>query len=285
METFTIAAVQMNGPFGEVEKNLQAVAGWARQAAEAGARLALFPELVVTGHWCDRAAYRYAEPVPDGPIVRRLEQVARELGLVLSVGMGEMDRGAQYNTQVLVGPAGYLGKQRKTHASSDEYFHFRMGSELPVFDLGFCRVGTLICFDVMFPETARLLAVHGAEVILNPHAARCGKWRVRGQTRLVRGVKRQWGMLYPSRAYDNACYLVATNQAGHAGGQVSHAGGTMVWAPDGELIAQSQSRVIAEEMVVCELDGERLLDRRSRSCLPLRVRRPEIYGDLARPTG
>ena len=163
--------------------------------------------------------------------------------------------------------------------------HYRPGSDLPVHDTGFCRVGTIICFDIIFPEVARLLALHGAEVLLAPHAARMGKWRDRGQQRIVRDHKRLWNKVYASRAYDNGAYLVVTNQAGPAGPNTSHAGGIMVFDPWGDVIAESQTKVIEDEMVVCDLDADALLRRRSGSCFPLTVRRPEIYGDLARPTG
>jgi predicted amidohydrolase len=284
MESFRLAAVQMNGPFGQVEANLDAIERWCRQAADQGARLALFPELVITGHWCAAEAYRVAEPVPDGPSARRLEAMAREFGLVISAGLGEIERCVMYNTQLLVGPGGYIGKQRKTHMSRDEYFHYRFGNELPVHDVGFCKVGTIICFDMIFPEVARLLALHGAEVLLAPHAARMGRWRERGQQRIVSNQKREWKKIYASRAYDSGAYLAVTNQAGPAGPETNHAGGIMVFDPRGEVIAESQTRVIEDEMVVCDLDAEALLRRRGGSCFSLTVRRPEIYGDLAKPT-
>jgi predicted amidohydrolase len=284
MESFRIAAIQMNGPFGQVQQNLDAIAAWCRRAADQGARLALFPELVITGHWCAAEAHRFAEPVPDGTSTQRLEAMAREFGLVISAGLGENDLGVMYNTQVLVGPDGYTGKQRKTHMSRDEYFHYRFGNALPVYDVGFCKVGTIICFDIIFPEVARLLALHGADVLLAPHAARMGPWRERGQARIVRNQKREWKKIYASRAYDNGCYLVVTNQAGPAGPDTNHAGGIMVFDPRGEVVAESQTKVIEDEMVVCDLDAEAVLKRRGGSCFSLTVRRPEIYGDLAKPT-
>jgi predicted amidohydrolase len=284
MDSFRVAAVQMNGPFGEAERNLDAIQAWCRQAADQGARLALFPELVITGHCCSNDAYALAEPVPDGPSTRRLEALAREFALAISAGLGENERGVIYNTQVLVGPEGFIGKQRKTHMSRDEYFHYRFGNGLPVHDLGFCKAGTIICFDIIFPEVARALAVKGAEVLLAPHAARMGKWRERGQQRIVRDHKRLWKKVYASRAYDNGAYLVVTNQAGPAGPNTNHAGGIMVFDPWGDVIAESQTKVIEDEMVVCDLDAEALVRRRSASCFPLTVRRPEIYGDLCRPT-
>ena len=103
----------------------------------------LFPELVVHGH-CTPNTWQLAEPVPDGPSVARLAKIAKRHRLVLAAGMSEKERDIVYNTQVVVGPDGYIGKQRKLHLSRDEAFHYKGGRELPVFDVGPCKVGIVI---------------------------------------------------------------------------------------------------------------------------------------------
>ena len=170
MQDLTIALIQMNAPLGKVATNLQAHDRWAREATEAGAQLICFPELSITGHWCAGQVWDAAEAVPDGESCRHLMALAHDLGAYLCFGLAERDRGIAYNTQVVVAPEGYVGKQRKLHLSADEYFHFRMGSEIPVLDLGLCRLGIGICYDNLFPEVARIAAVRGAEVYLMPHA-------------------------------------------------------------------------------------------------------------------
>ena len=90
--------------------------------------------------------------------------------------MSEKERDIVFNTQVLVGPQGYIGKQRKLHLSRDEVFYYKGGREIPVFDIGPCKVGIVICYDNQFPEVARVLALRGAEVILMPHAGRFKLW-------------------------------------------------------------------------------------------------------------
>src|SRR2546427_11859042 len=109
----------MNGFLGEPERVLNAIAGWCERAAAEKADLVLFPELVVHGH-CTPNTWELAESVPDGPSVQRLSELARRFGMFLSVGMSEKERDIIYNTQVLVGPRGYIGKQRKRHLSRDE---------------------------------------------------------------------------------------------------------------------------------------------------------------------
>lgn len=282
MQTFQLAAIQMNAPLGEVERNRAAVLDWAERAARAGAQLALFPELVVSGHWCSGDVRGAAEPVPGGPSVRALVEAARDLNLVLSVGLAERAGGVVYNAQVLVGPQGYIGTQRKVHMSSDEYFYFCGGREMPVFDVGLCTVGTVICFDGMFPEVARILAVQGAEVLLMPHAARFGAWpeEDEGRRAAVRRQKDNWALWGRARACDNGCYAVLVNQAGPAGPNTHHAGGTVVYDPRGELLAESQTAEIEDEMVLCTLSAEGLEEARRRRCFNLTVRRPELYGAL-----
>jgi predicted amidohydrolase len=92
-----------------------------------------------------------AEPVPAGPSVQRLIQLARQLRLFLCVGLSEKERDIVYNTQVQVGPEGYIGKQRKLHLSRDETFYYKGGRDLPIFDIGSCKLGIVICYDNQFP--------------------------------------------------------------------------------------------------------------------------------------
>src|SRR5262245_28717630 len=175
MQTTRIAAVSMNGFLGERERVLNGIAGWCERAAAEKVDLVLFPELVVHGH-CTPNTWDLAEPVPDGPSVRRLVQLAKHYRLFLSVGLSEKERDIVYNAQVFVGPDGYIGKQRKLHLSRDEVLYYKGGRELNVFDIDKCKVGAVICYDNTFPELARILALRGAEVLLMPHAARHKMW-------------------------------------------------------------------------------------------------------------
>src|SRR5437660_829253 len=155
MRPTRVAAVSMNGFLGEPERVLAAIDGWCERAAAEKVELVLFPELVVQGH-CTPNTWELAELVPDGPSVARLAQIAKRHRLVLCAGLSEKERDIVYNTQVLVGPDGYIGKQRKLHLSRDEGFYYKGGRDLPVFDVGPCRVGVVICYDNQFPEVARV---------------------------------------------------------------------------------------------------------------------------------
>ena len=177
----------------------------------------LFPELVIHGH-CTPNTWELAEPVPDGPSVRRLEEIAGRHRLVLCAGLSEKERDIVFNTQVLVGPHGYIGKQRKLHLSRDEVFYYKGGREIPVFDIGPCKVGIVICYDNQFPEVARVLALRGAEVILMPHAGRFKLWDDTPESEAAaRRYSHGFLKKYALRARENACFAILADQVGRAG--------------------------------------------------------------------
>jgi len=292
MQSIRVAAVSMNSELGKPAQALCAIAGWCARAKAEGAELALFPELVVPGH-CTPNTWEIAEAVPDGQSVQTLVSLARQHGLLLSAGLAEKERDIVYNTQVLVGPQGYIGKQRKIHLSRDEVLHYKGGKELPVFDLGKCRVGIVICYDNMFPELARILALRGADILLMPHAARIKMWEDTAESeKAARRHSFEFLKGYALRARENACFGVLADQAGRAGyvdlyprnhpNQPHHAGGVLFFGPDGEVIAHAQTERIRDEMVVATLDAAALAHERSQSNYTLRTRRPELFGELTR---
>lgn len=293
MQDIRVAAVSMNGFLGEPDRVFAAMQGWCRQAADAGAELVLFPELLIHGH-CTPNTWELAEAVPEGPSTRRIAELAREFNLVLSVGLSEKENDIVFNTQVLVGPTGYIGKQRKIHLSRDEVLFYKGGRELPVFDIGKCSVGMIICYDNQFPELARILALRGADVLLMPHAARVKMWNDSPEsiTAAREATYDLFTSSYRMRARENACFAVLADQAGRAGyvdnypkdspAQPHHAGAALVIAPDGELLAESQRETIQDEMVVHDLRAERMAAVRRLPNYTLKTRRPELYGELVR---
>ena len=291
MQGFRIALVQQDSPVGHKKENLENAMAWVREAHAQGAKLVALPELGITGHAGHLDMVREAEPVPDGPAAQALMALAKELDIYISAGIAEDDRGMHYNTQFIVGPEGFWGKQRKVHLSGDEYFYFRHGTRIPVLDLPIARVGIVICYDNNHPELARCLGVQGAELILSPHAARFGAWPEKKEDRelAVARNKEHWRLVHRCRAYDNACYVAVCNDAGRSameieGVEANHAGGCVVIDPRGEVIAESTSTDIQEEMIVTDLDAEAVAARRRGKCLPLQTRRPEVFTALCKPT-
>jgi predicted amidohydrolase len=282
----------MNGGLGEPERVLSAIDSWCESLAGQGIELVLFPELAIHGH-CTPNTWELAEPVPDGPSVRRLVEIARKRGLVLCAGLSEKERDIVFNTQVVVGPEGYIGKQRKLHLSRDEAFYYKGGREIPVFDVGPVKVGIVICYDNQFPEIARVLALRGAEVLLMPHAGRFKLWDDTPESEsAARRYSHEFLKKYALRARENACFAVLADQVGRAGhvdlwppdseNQPHHAGAALIWGPDGELIASTQQERIREEVIVATLDASALARERALANYMLRTRRPELFGELVR---
>jgi predicted amidohydrolase len=290
MQTIRVAAVSMDGGLGDPGNSLNSIGDWCGRAKTEGAELVVFPELVVHGH-CAPNTWDLAEPVPDGPSIRQLEQLACEHDLVLSVGLSEKEKDIVYNTQVLVGPAGTIGKQRKIHLSRDEVLHYKGGLEMPVLDIGKCRVGTVICYDNTHPETARILALRGADIVIAPHAARLMMWDDDPESAATaRRYSREIYHGLRTRARENACFYIIADQTGRAGyvdlyprdspNQPHHAGGAFIFGPDGEILAESQADEIRDEMVVATLDAELLNSARRSPNYTLRTRRPELFSEL-----
>ncbi len=146
----------------------------------------LFQELFYGPYFCqvqDAQYYAYTEHIPDGPTTKRMQDLAKQTGMVLIVPMYEEDSdasGIYYNTAAVIDADGsYLGKYRKTHIPHVkgfwEKFYFRPGNlGYPVFETAVGKVGVYICYDRHFPEGARALGLNGAEMVFIPrrrHAA------------------------------------------------------------------------------------------------------------------
>ncbi len=294
MQHCRVAATQLDVRHLDVEHNLALHVQVIAETAEAGCDLVLFPELSVTGHNgspdVTRAAERY-----DGAIYETIQRQARAAGIVVSYGFCELHRGTHYNTSALVGPDGLIGLQRKVHASLDEFFRFRQAYEWPVFDLGFCTVGTAICHDSDFFESWRILALKGADVVLLPHANRTleaadgshtfdGRGREAPATEVLaaqEALLAEWPRpprLHDVLARDNGVYAVFSDQVGFDG-HSTHVGGAYVLAPDGAIVARSDSG-LESAWVGVDLDPEVLARVRQSPSFPLRKRRPEVYEEL-----
>jgi len=193
---------------------------------------------------------------------------------------------------VLFGPSGYVGKQRKIHLSRDEKNHYAGGSTFEVFDIGKCIVGTTICYDSQFPELSRILMLKGVEVQLMPHAMRECHWR-HGDKVSERHARHHLHKLmsrYCMRAWENYCFVLVTDQAGRAGvvetlsiddvNQPYHPGGAMIIGPDAEILCQTQTEQIRDEMIIQNLRAKDLKAMRDHENFHLRTRRTDLFEDL-----
>ncbi len=283
MRKVKVAAVQMNALKDNLEHNLAVHQLFIAEAANTGCQLVVFPELSASAHFGSEEVVRFAESLPDGQIFQYLLSLAKQYQILVAYGFCEAANSTHYNTHAIVGPGGLVGIQRKLHASNNEYFYFRMGRSFEVFDLGFCRVGTLVCYDAQFSESWRSLTLKGAEVILLPHASRSGWGEAVPVPQQIEALQKMYVSLpsdFGTYAKENGVFAVFGNQADY-NGHSTHAGGAYILGPRGQVLAR-QEAVLEDCMSVAELDPELLTAARLSPNYTIKVRRPELYGELTR---
>ena len=168
-----LAAVQMSSEVGEIDKNFAVIESALASLPVALNRLVIFPEMATHGYFFgDRQRlWQLAEPVPEGATTRRLVELAERYRTYLVVGTAEREGKALYNTAILVGPEGFITKYRKLHLWSEEKLLYNSGDlGMVVAELPIGRIGLLICYDMWFPEQARILRLLGADVLAIPAA-------------------------------------------------------------------------------------------------------------------
>jgi predicted amidohydrolase len=306
MKDVRVASVQMESMAGDREANFAKVERFAREASARGAAVVLFPECCLTGYWFLRRLTveqlrDLGEPVPEGPSVTRLLDLAVRCGVTVGAGLVEAAGGDVFhNTYVVAMPDGRLVRHRKLHAFEHPAIH--AGTEHTVFDTphGF-RAGLLICYDNNIVENVRIAALRGAEVLLaphqtggcrttNPHLMGAIERRVWDERltnpeaieQELRGEKgRAWLMRWlPSRAHDNGVFLVFSNGVGVDDDEI-RTGNATIFDPYGRILAETWKA--GDDMVVADLDAS-LLDKAT-GRLWMQARRPSLYGELSVPTG
>ena len=252
----------------------------AREAARRGAGIIGFQEVFNAPYFCqvqEPEHYRWAEPVPDGPTVTRMAQLARETGMVIVAPVFEVEQsGFYYNTAAVIDADGtYLGKYRKTHIPQVrgfwEKFYFRPGnSGWPVFDTAVGRIGVYICYDRHFPEGWRALGLAGAEIVFNPSATS------RGLSRYL------WQLEQPAAAVANEYFVGAINRVGVEDlGDNDFYGTTYFVDPEAQYVGEVASDK-ENELVVRDLDLAKLREVRDRWQF-YRDRAPGAYTPLTAP--
>jgi predicted amidohydrolase len=278
MDTWTIAGVQMDCRLGDTAGNLAAVRARLADAAGHGARLVVFPECVLTGYCFDSKdeAWPHAQPLP-GPATDALADDCRRLGVWAVVGLLERDEptGRLFNACALVGPGGLAATYRKIHLPFLGVDRFTTPGDRPfaVHDLGGLRVGMIICFDGGFPESARILTVLGADLIVLPT-----NW----PPRAIVTVRH----LVPARAIENRVFFLAVNRVGSEGG-FEFIGHSRLLDCTGELLAASEDA--QPTTLIATIDPARARDKQIVG-IPgkyelnlLGDRRPDLYGPLLDP--
>src|SRR2546426_7026068 len=267
---------------GDKESMIQKHEGAAHEAAKQGAQVMLFQELFYGPYFCqvqDAQYYSYTELIPDGPTTKRMQDLAKETGMVLIVPMYEEDEtasGIYYNTAAVIDADGkYLGKYRKTHIPHVkgfwEKFYFRPGNlGYPVFETAVGKVGVYICYDRHFPEGARMLGLHGAELVFIPSATS------RGLSEYL------WRVEQTAHAIANGYWVGTINRVGQEKefGPNDYYGSTYFADPPGKIVAQASEK--EEQVLVADLNLDLVREVRN-TWQFYRDRRPDMYDDVVKP--
>ncbi len=289
MTMVKVAAVQMSCS-RDVKENLDKAERLVREAAGKGAKLILLPELFERQYFCQERRYDYyqfAKSVAENDAVRRFTAVSEELSVVLPVSIYERDGIVLYNTVVMLDCGKNLGIYRKTHIPDDHFyqekFYFTPGNTgFKVFDTSCGKVGMGICWDQWFPETARCLALLGADIILYPTAIgsepilgvdSVGRWQRTMQGHSAANIvpvaaANRYGLEEVEPCEENAFQKSALN----------FYGSSFLTDETGEIDARAgrdEEKILYKSYDFEKLRGERL------EWGVFRDRRPEMYGQLA----
>lgn len=257
---------QFDPEFGEVAKNLDRVTDTLDRAE---ADLIVLPELFASGYQfvSQEEVQQLAEPVPDGPTVRRLIEIARRRRMHIVGGLPERAGPRCYNSAVVVGPSGFIGRYRKTHLFYEETLHFTPGdSGFHVWDIGAAKIGVMICFDWYYPEAARSLALQGADILCHPSNL----------------VLPNCPDSMPVRCLENRVFAVTCNRIGSEarGGKdrLTYIGQSEVVGPRGGILYRAPRD--KEDLAIIEIDPAEARNKSLNRYNDLfRDRRPALYQD------
>jgi len=250
-------------------------------AAKAGAQIVCLQEIFYGPYFCAEQTtkwYDFTEPIPNGPTIRLMQDLAKRLHVALIVPIYEIEQeGIYYNTAAVIDADGrYLGKYRKTHIPHVkgfwEKFYFRPGNMgYPVFETAVGKVGVYICYDRHFPEGARALGLNGAEMVFIPSATS------RGLSEYL------WRVEQVSHAVANGYFVGTINRVGIEKdlGDDDFYGQSYFVDPRGQFIGELGS-AHDEELIVRDMDLDKITEVRQ-TWQFFRDRRPDAYNDLVRP--
>lgn len=271
-----VACVQMETKVGDLDGNIRRSSEMATQAARDGARLVVMPELCNSGYVFNsrEEAFELSEEIPGGPAFNAWWDVAREYGAVIVAGIAERAGEVLYNSSVVIGPDGHIGTFRKVHLWNEENLFFEPGNlGFPVFHTPFGRIGTFICYDGWFPESYRLCALQGADILCVPT-----NWvPIPGQ---AKGERAMANILHMANAHSNSVFIACADRIGTERGQ-PFLGESLIISYTGWPIAGPASKD-REEIISADVnlaDARRKRDWNDFNQI-LRDRRTDVYDEM-----
>src|SRR4030066_2138893 len=253
--------------FGKKDENIKKVLS---VLSDTEADLIVLPEFFATGYQFiskDEVA-ELSEPVPEGYTTKFLSELSHQKGLYIVAGLPEKDGDRFFNSAVFIGPDGFVGVYRKTHLFFEEKLFFSPGDTgFRVWDTEIGRVGIMICFDWFFPESMRVLALMGADIIAHP----------------ANLVLPYCPAAMPVRCLENRVYAITANRIGEEnrkeGPSLRFIGKSLIASPEGEVLVKAPEN--EEVLMVADINPE-LARNKSLTALNnvFNDRRPEMYSDI-----
>lgn len=244
-------------------------------AVSKGAQMVVFGEMYLSGYRTDEWLHKWATQVdtPDDH-VQELISVAKANDIHILMGAGTFGHfmpGDVYNSTLVIGPGGLIGVYRKTHVAafphgdhvSKERSFYSPGRELPVFDTALGRIGVHICYDITFPEVARVQTLKGAELLINTSAS-------------AAGFEEFWDHALFTRAAENATWYAVCSVVGQQRGDTLF-GGSRIVDPTGKVVAAGKYN--EEDLVIADIDLSRARDVRA-SMHTFSTRQPGLYAPI-----
>jgi len=253
--------------FGQTEANVEQAL---QDVSSVNADVMVFPELFNTGYQfvSRQEVEALSEEIPSGKTCQAMISLSQATDMFLVFGLAERGGKHLYNSAVVVGPEGFVGRYRKTHLFAEEKDLFAPGDTgFQVFDIGAAKIGVMICFDWWFPESARVLALQGADIICHP----------------ANLVLPQCQEAMVTRSLENGVFIITANRVGteSRGGKdpLTFTGGSQIVDNSGEIMAKlgmDETGVVLTEIDPAQTRNKCITARNDR----FKDRRPEFYAPL-----
>ncbi|BBK77363.1 MULTISPECIES: N-carbamoylputrescine amidase [Clostridium] len=278
MRKIKVAATQMSCTW-DLEATLKKAEDMVRDAKKQGANIVLLQELFETPYFCQTESYEYlniATSVKDNRAVNHFKEIAKELEIVIPISFFERAVNTTFNSLVVIDADGsVMDTYRKTHIPDghcyEEKFYFTPGDTgFKVWDTAYGRIGVGICWDQWFPESARIMALMGAEILFYPTA-------IGSEPILPIDSQPHWQRCMQGHAAANIIPLVASNRVGtevQDESSMTFYGSSFIAGPTGEIVKQMDRN--KEGVIVAEFDLDEIREKRQ-SWGIYRDRRPEMY--------
>lgn len=245
MNRLRLGLVQTNPMFGEKEKNVEETISLSKRA---GGDLMVFPELFNTGYafTSKKESYDLAEEIPNGYTTMRLMEHSREDNKTIVAGLAERFDDKVFNSAVVVSHGRFIGVYRKIHLFYKEKLWFSIGDTgFKVFDLESFKLGVMICFDWFFPESARVLALEGADVIAHP------------SNLVLRGLCQKATLI---RSLENKVFIITANRTGtevRGEEKFNYTGRSQITSPSMRILASAKEYEIIAKVVDVDISEAR----------------------------